>query len=250
MEILKRKIIRYKKGLFTQEEDDVINESPLTIKINGKIAYYCMRLPGSDEALSIGLLYNEGIISSLHEITDISSSSDLIEILLPQKDKFSAKTITSSSGATSPWSLPAPTYRHETFKIKPDELFKIQNNFFENQKLFEITGGTHCAAAFDKNGTLISFAEDTGRHNALDKITGKALLIGRIQDIAIVMLSSRLSFEMIKKSYRTGALIIAGVSAPTSAAIDAAAEVGITLIGFLRTDRFNIYSHPERIDEL
>ena len=85
MEILKRKIIRYKKGLFTQEEDDVINESPLTIKINGKIAYYCMRLPGSDEALSIGLLYNEGIISSLHEITDISSSSDLIEILLPQK---------------------------------------------------------------------------------------------------------------------------------------------------------------------
>jgi FdhD protein len=190
------------------------------------------------------LLYNEGIISSLHEITDISSSSDLIEILLPQKDKFSAKTITSSLELHL-HGLFLHRHTDTNIQIKPDELFKIQNNFFENQKLFEITGGTHCAAAFDKNGTLISFAEDTGRHNALDKITGKALLIGRIQDIAIVMLSSRLSFEMIKKSYRTGALIIAGVSAPTSAAIDAAADAGITLIGFLRTDRFNLYSHQK-----
>jgi FdhD protein len=115
------------------------------------------------------------------------------------------------------------------------------------QEVFDKTGGVHACAFYSPNGDLISFAEDVGRHNALDKCMGSVLSAGKSGSIYLILLSSRISFEMIRKSYRTGAVVVAGVSAPTSAAVSAAEQGGVTLVGFLRGERFNVYAHPERL---
>jgi FdhD protein len=130
------------------------------------------------------------------------------------------------------------------------KLFPLQSEFFKMQEVFDKTGGVHACAFYSSGGELISFAEDVGRHNALDKCMGSALTYGKSDSVFLIMLSSRISFEMIRKSFRTGAVLVAGVSAPTSAAVSAAEQSNMTLVGFLRGERFNIYSHPGRLINL
>lgn len=247
MQTVKRKVIRFSYNSQKYSDDDIIKEEPLNISVNGDRAYFCMRLPGMDRELAAGILYNEGVISSPAEIKSISISGTGVDVEISGPPPSGVKRIYSSTGGMSSSELIGPPAAPGEFLISTDDIFRLRDEFLSSQKFFEITGGTHCAALFDGSGGLIAFAEDVGRHNALDKCAGSALLCGRQGDTAIVMLSSRLSLEMIKKSYRTGALLVAGVSAPTSAAVDAAEEAGITLIGFLRDGRFNVYSNPRRI---
>lgn len=247
MQTIKRRVIRYSSGKQNYSDDDIIKEEPLVITVNGEKAYFCMRFPGMDRELAAGVLYSDGVISSPDEIQDIKITGAGVDVEISGHAPSEIKKIYSSTGGMATSDLLKPAAAAAEFTISPDDLFRIKDEFLSNQKFFEITGGTHCAALFDSGGGLMAFAEDVGRHNALDKCAGSMLLAGRPGDAAVVMLSSRLSLEMIKKSYRTGALLVAGVSAPTSAAVEAAETAGITLIGFLRDGRFNLYTHPARI---
>jgi FdhD protein len=247
MQTIKRKVIRFSEEKQYYSDDEIIKEEPLAISVNGERAYFCMRLPGMDRELAAGILYSDGVISSSREIKRITVNGNSVEAEISGPPPAEVKRIYSSTGGMASSDLLTPAVAAAEFAAGTDALFRMKGEFFFNQKYFERTGGTHCAALFGSNGEMIAFAEDVGRHNALDKCAGSMLLADRQGDAAVVMLSSRLSLEMVKKSYRTGALIVAGVSAPTSAAVEAAESAGITLIGFMREGRFNLYTHSRRI---
>lgn len=126
-------------------------------------------------------------------------------------------------------------------------LSRMQQALVEKQDVHRATRGTHAAGIFDAKGGLLSFAEDVGRHNALDKAIGKLVLERRVGEAAVVQLSSRLSYEMVMKSVRLGAEILVGVSAATSLAVEVGRRMGLTLVGSLRNNRGNVFTHPERL---
>jgi len=132
--------------------------------------------------------------------------------------------------------------------IEFSKLFPMQQTMVGMQDVHHGTGGTHAASIFDAQGTFLSFAEDVGRHNALDKAIGKILLEGKIHEAAIVHLSSRLSYEMVVKTARLGAEILTGVSAATSLAIQVAQALGLTLVAFLRGNKGTVFTYPERLE--
>ena len=239
-------VVKYKGRNYEPAADIIVREDPLEIFINGEKKYFCMRMPGMDYELGLGLLYNEGIIDSMADVDKFDAGESRISFNIKPKIVPGFKKIYSSSGSMFSDELVVPPCQSDG-KIKAERLFFLQSEFFKMQTVFDKTGGVHACAFYTSEGKMIAFAEDVGRHNALDKCMGKAVASGRGENIFLIMLSSRISFEMIRKSFRTGAVIVAGVSASTSAAVSAADQSGVTLIGFLRGERFNIYSHPERI---
>ncbi len=246
MDTTEIQVLKYNKGFMETHTDLIVREDPLEIFINGEKKYFCMRMPGMDYELALGLLYNEGIVNSITDIDNVEQGEGSISFNIKGKSSFGVRKIYSSSGSMFSDDLVVPSVQSGG-EIASEKLFLLQNEFFKMQKVFDKTGGVHACAFFNNAGELLSFAEDVGRHNALDKCMGRAIASGHSGDIFLIMLSSRISFEMIRKSYRTGAAIVAGVSAPTSAAVNAAEQSEMTLIGFLRGDRFNIYSHSERV---
>ena len=228
-----------------------------------------MRTPGADFELAAGFLYGEGIIRSGDEIRGIShcDEPDLdedkrynivnVELrsgVLPDLQAMERHFYTTSAcgvcGKASLESLrirgcpvipPGPEVEAEVLRELPEKLRA-------GQGIFAATGGLHAAALFDPGGNLLAVREDVGRHNALDKIVGWALLGGRLPlGGHIVMVSGRSSFEILQKSLMAGVPIVCAVSAPSSLAVSLAREFGITLIGFLRGDRFNVYAGVDRI---
>jgi len=228
-----------------------------------------MRTPGADFELAAGFLYGEGIIRSGDEIRGIShcDEPDLdedkrynivnVELrsgVLPDLQAMERHFYTTSAcgvcGKASLESLrirgcpvipPGPEVEAEVLRELPEKLRA-------GQGIFAATGGLHAAALFDPGGNLLAVREDVGRHNALDKIVGWALLGGRLPLSGhIVMVSGRSSFEILQKSLMAGVPIVCAVSAPSSLAVSLAREFGITLIGFLRGDRFNVYAGVDRI---
>jgi len=231
-----------------------------------------MRTPGADFELAAGFLYGEGIVRSGDEIKGISHCDepdldedkrynivnvDLRGDALPDLQALERHFYTTSAcgvcGKASLESLrirgcpvisPGPEVDAEVLRTLPERLRA-------GQGIFEATGGLHAAALFDPEGNLLAVREDVGRHNALDKIVGWALLGGRLPLSGhIVMVSGRSSFEILQKSLMAGVPIVCAVSAPSSLAVSLAREFGITLIGFLRGDRFNVYSGLERVHVL
>lgn len=246
MDTAKIQVIKYKDGNTESTSDIIVREDPLEIYINGEKKYFCMRMPGMDYELGLGLLYNEGVIDSITDVEKFEAGDSRISFHIKGRIVPGVKKVYASSGSMFSDELVAP-FSQSGGKFETNKLFVLQNEFFKMQKVFDKTGGVHACAFYSSEGNLISFAEDVGRHNALDKCMGESLASGKTENIFLIMLSSRISFEMIRKSFRTGAVIVAGVSAPTSAAVNAADQSGMTLIGFLRGERFNIYSHPERV---
>lgn len=240
------KIIKYVNGCYAESPDRIVREEPLEIFINGNKKYFCMRMPGMDYELALGLLYNEGIIDSLTDVESYDCSETGILFRIKKDTTEGVKKVYASSGSMLSDELVSPSTRSEG-SVTAGRLIGIQKDFFSLQKVFNETGAVHASAFYSNTGELISFAEDVGRHNALDKCMGGAIVSGRSDEIFLIMLSSRISFEMIRKSYRTGAVIVAGVSAPTSAAIIAADNTDMTLVGFLRGGRFNVYTHIKRL---
>src|SRR5699024_9695163 len=146
--------------------------------------------------------------------------------------------------------LPPPTasLHHVALHVSPHRVLELPQRLRRTQRLFESTGGLHAAGLFDRQGHIVSVYEDVGRHNALDKLVGSALLAGRLPLHAhMLMLSGRASYELLHKSIGAGLPLVCAVSAPSSYAVRLAADCGVTLIGFLRGNRFNIYSGSERI---
>jgi FdhD protein len=244
-------VLVYADGHFTRRTDTLAVESGLTVIVNGKPSYYCMRMPGMDRELAAGLCFNDGIIDSPENIQSIDQQDEsTVRVLLDdvsRKNFDEIKIIRSSSGAIASGEIPARA-GEDNVQFTAQMLFDMQDDFFSRQKVYSKTGATHAAGLYDASGFSIAYAEDVGRHNAMDKCTGKLLLEKRLNEAAYCILSSRLSYEMLMKAARAGIAVIAGVSAPTAFAVKLARSSGITLAGFLRDGRFNIYSGEWRID--
>jgi FdhD protein len=227
-----RKITKYLNSKFSEHQDEIAVESLLKIFVNGEEKYNCLRTPGADINLAVGLCFTDGVINSYADIENIVAEDNLVRINLAQ-------------GGDS--RLRGNDKERKDDVITSAQLFAMQENFFSQQKIFKITGATHAAGIYNFKGECLAFAEDVGRHNALDKCIGKVLIENNTDQIYLTMLSSRLSYEMVKKVCRLKTQILVGASAPTSLAIETAIANNITLIGFLRDQRFNSYANTVRI---
>ncbi|MBT3654360.1 MAG: formate dehydrogenase accessory sulfurtransferase FdhD [Euryarchaeota archaeon] len=246
--------------------DDVCIESPLSISIIDSQTEehslgITMRTPGDDENLALGLIYSEGIINSFNDIKKIISSNNSIKIVLKDKipcDLMTERKLnisTSSCGICGKESISNFLHLHgplisESDNVNYNIITQCVSKLQSEQLLFNKTGGSHATWHFSNDGQLEYFSEDVGRHNAFDKLIGKLLKLDRIPITnQIVVVSGRISFEIIHKVRRAGYAIIIGLGAPTDLSVEIAIEHGISLVGFAKNNSFTIYSHPKRIIE-
>ncbi len=267
--IKKLNVVKFKTDTNSHEEDQVAIEAPVEIRLgsgpaNSRVEEnlaITMRTPGNDIDLAIGYLFTEGIIKNKDQVLagkQVDESTvliDLVDSLKADISNQSRNSYTSSScGVCGKTSIDliktepnvVPKLLHP--KAKAKLLGSLPNRLFQSQAIFSITGGNHAAALFNLDGNLILDAEDVGRHNALDKLIGKALQRDMIpiQD-HLLLLSGRISFELVQKAIMAGVGFIAAIGAPSSLAIELAKEHGITLVGFLRTNSFNVYCGRHRV---
>ncbi|MGB3683646.1 MAG: formate dehydrogenase accessory sulfurtransferase FdhD [Rubrobacteraceae bacterium] len=253
--------------------DTLATEEPMEIRLvsggETQTVAVTMRTPGADFELAAGFLYGEGIVTSRDDIRRISYCVDpevdaeqqynIVNVELRPGLDYDVRSLerhfytTSACGVCGKASLeqlelrgcpvipPGPEVPARTIYALPDKLR-------QRQGLFDSTGGLHAVALFDKDGDLLAIREDVGRHNATDKLVGWALLEGKLPlNKNIVLVSGRSSFEILQKCLTAGVPIVCAISAPSSLAVDVAREFGITLVGFLRDERFNVYSSGERV---
>ncbi|GAX44688.1 formate dehydrogenase family accessory protein FdhD [Tolypothrix sp. NIES-4075] len=255
------------KGKVRSKLDQLTTEEPLEIRLvcPQKTIAVTMRSPGADFELAAGFLYNEGVIYSRKDIQRISYCVEgeqrynivnvaLTEGLIPDLQPLERHFYTTSAcGVCGKASLEALRLRSGSVilpvpTITPEIIYSLPEKLRSAQAIFTATGSLHAAALFDAQGNLLKLREDIGRHNALDKLIGSALLADELPlNDRILMVSGRSSFEILQKSTVAGIPIVCAVSAPSSLAVSVALEFGITLIGFLREERFNVYSGLERI---
>ena len=241
------------------EPDQLAAEEPLEIRIGGEPISVTMRTPGHDLELVAGMLLTEGlmqpglrpILRQDHPNTvnvALSAVSDTSKLQSVRR----ASVIASSCGLCGKSSIESVHQNfepvHDDATVSRDALQGMLRTFETAQPVFAKTGGVHAAAVFDSTGRLVVAMEDVGRHNAVDKVIGHAVLRGLLPLTAhILLVSGRASFEIVQKALGARIPIISAVSAPSSLAVDLAASSGQTLIGFLRENRCNIYTHPERV---
>src|SRR5579859_4641828 len=252
------------------EEDRVVVEAPLEFQLHhpgfgSEPASFgtTMRTPGDDEWLAAGLLYGESVVNHASDIEAIESSTrrpNVVNVRLRPDVSLDAQlsprrfSAGSSCGVCGTTSLDAAIARaaatriRGTAQIDLSVLLELPQRMRQTQSKFGDTGGIHAAALFDFGGSLISSAEDVGRHNALDKLVGESLFAGRLPlTDRLVLLSGRASFELVQKAVRAGVSMLAAIGAPSSLAVGLAAASGLTLVGFLRETKCNVYSNPERL---
>jgi len=262
MSIVDIPIIKYENGSRTNVYDAIAAEEPLEIFVNNRPFHMTMRLPGEEIPLALGFLFTEGVINSIEEVLTVSHCTDVasnrVNVHLKNHSVgdsqyfVSRKTPTYSSCGIcgkemiSDFSLSTQKI-DKTVRITFPQLEQLQNMLMNGQQIFRDTGGTHAAGIFDRHGALLALSEDIGRHNALDKTIGKVLLARKTDEAKILILSSRLSYEMAIKAARSSVEIVTGVSSATSLAVELAKNVEMTLIGFHRGQKGNIYSCPERL---
>jgi FdhD protein len=255
--------------------DWVVVEEPLEIRAGGPgqkpvSVAVTMRTPGHDFELAVGFLRTEGLIGVGDEVlaprepasrTDLlgDRACNIVHVVLSRPFDGSALKrnffATSSCGLCGKAALDQVAVRCEAVAPGPvvgrSILIGLPESLRGAQKAFDRTGGLHAAGLFDAEGRLIAVREDVGRHNAVDKLVGRAFLDGELPlSGRILLVSGRTSFEILQKAAVAGVPIVAAVSAPSSLAVSVADRLGITLIGFLRGPSFNVYTHPERIDAL
>ena len=264
-------ILKVNAGTITETSDKVAVEEPLEIQLEYSTASgrmqkniaVTMRTPGNDEELAAGFLFTEGIIHkniSIQEIKyshrDVNSIQVILkENIIPAFGNAARNFYTTSScGVCGKASIEAISTvsqfaeEKDSIVINQKVLFHLQDDLKKQQQVFEETGGIHASVLYDLDGKFIMLREDVGRHNALDKIIGAALLNDNLPlNNHLLFLSGRTSFELVQKAVMAGIKIISAVGAPSSLAVEMAKENNVTLIGFLRKDRFNIYSGKQRI---
>lgn len=248
--------------------DDIVIEAPLEIRLSHPLndagaaqrIAITMRTPGQDEELGIGFLFTEGIIQSFTDIADVKLADSILTVSLKQNaprewEGLQRKIYTSSSCGICgkadlqsirqeppflPWS--------SALKIAANTIYQLPKKIKTTQSLFAQTGGAHATALFSAEGELLLVREDVGRHNAMDKMIGAAMKAGLLPlSQHLVLVSGRASFELVQKAAMCGLPLLCAVGAPSSLAISTAEEHGMTLIGFLKADRFNVYC-GERVE--
>lgn len=221
-----------------------------------------MRTPGHDEDLALGFLFTEGMLaqrSDLVQIRILSENSLLLEFgtdVFVDLDRLSRNMFANSScGVCGKASLDAVNTNAVYFsvpgkpRISPNVIYAMPETLRKAQAAFDQTGGLHAAGLFSGDGELVLLREDVGRHNAVDKVVGAALKMGLPFPLKnhVLMVSGRAGFELVQKASMAGLPWLVAVGAPTSLSVELAESCGITLVGFLRDHRFNVYTHPERL---
>lgn len=252
-------------GAVHLRQDSLAAEEPLEIRIGGRVITVTMRTPGNDTELAAGFLWTEGLIESPKQLLAVrqcgaehQGCSNVVEIEL-QEGAFRPESAernfisTSACGVCGKASIDAVRSRNlcrpnANFSVHPELLCRLPDLLRERQEVFGRTGGLHAAAVFDSLGNLLAVREDIGRHNAVDKVVGWALLEGRLplSDHAMLV-SGRGGFEIVQKALAAGVPVLASVSAPSSLAVRLAREFDQTLVGFLRGRRFVVYAGGSRI---
>jgi FdhD protein len=258
------RVTEWQGGAMQAVEDMLAVEEPLEIRINGTPVTVTMRTPGNDLELATGFLLTEGIIESADEIVvrqaadfPIVARSNTVDLELRTK-KFDSAGLqrnffaASSCGICGKATIESIRRRglrapSPVFRVRPEVLCGLPEAIRAGQAVFERTGGLHAAALFDAEGTLLALREDIGRHNAVDKVIGWALReAGLSLSACILMVSGRGGFEIAQKALAVGVPVLASVSAPSSLAVELAREMRMTLIGFLRGQRFVVYAGESR----
>ena len=263
------RILRVDDDTAVEREDIAAVEEPLEIRLHDRPFAVIMRTPGGDRALAAGFLFAEGVIGSSEDLgavehcrhPDHPDVHNVVNVfLLGEAAAKLAKTLaerrnvltTSSCGICGRLTIESLKTRAEPLNVSGavdrDVLKMLPEALRKRQPLFDQTGALHAAAIFGFGGECLTSAEDVGRHNAVDKVIGEMLLDGRLPlHRHVLVVSGRSSYEIVQKAWLGGIEIICAVSAPSSLAIDLADEAGITLVGFARSEGFNLYTHPARL---
>ena len=254
-------IVHFRRGMpnRTAEERLVIGERPLNIDVVGTGQFTIMRTPGFEEELITGFLFSEGLIDRVEQlllVEECPSSPDLYRVRITSEQQIKSRrnlTVSSSCGLCGRADLDELVKNlgvvSAGIEVVKDVLYRLPKLVGPHQTLFAKTGGSHAAALFDSDCKIILLREDLGRHNALDKVVGSALLWGLPLADKGVFLSGRASLEMVLKAARSRIALVAAVSAPSCWAVEAAKQFGITLCGFVRGEEFAVYCHDWRIHD-
>lgn len=271
-------LVRWSAGVVTVIDDELVVEEPLEIRLrtadhptSTESIAVIMRTPGADDELAAGFLYSEGLVSSKRDLGTIVVGQDgdglpspnLLDIFVPDDAPLATRvldggvsrafTVNASCGVCGRNSITAvktafPPIASDAPLTTADVLHTLPNRLRAEQRVFSLTGGLHAAGLFAPDGTLLAMREDIGRHNAVDKLVGRALLDEALPlSDHMLLVSGRLSFEIVQKVVAAGIPLVAAVSAPSSLAVELARASGVTLVAFLRGMSMNIYTHPARI---
>ncbi|MGN9757506.1 formate dehydrogenase accessory sulfurtransferase FdhD [Streptomyces sp. SD31] len=269
----RRKVIRIRDGAVSTRPDTLVAEEPLEIRLNGKPLAITMRTPGDDFALAAGFLVSEGVLAEQADLQNIvycagatadgSNTYNVVDVrtapgvAIPDITLERNVYTTSSCGLCGKASLdavrttarwPIDDGEGAPVRLDPDLLAGLPDRLRAAQRVFDRTGGLHAAALFTEDGELLDIREDVGRHNAVDKLVGRALQNGDLPlSRTVLLVSGRASFELAQKAVMAGIPVLAAVSAPSSLAVDLAAETGLTLVGFLRGSSMNVYAGEHRL---
>jgi FdhD protein len=272
---------RWREDTCAVAGDELVAEEPLEIRARSldtdgathiETLAVVMRTPGHDDELAAGFLYSEGLIAGREELASLQPGTDgdglptdnVLDVLPARGVDLARRVreagysrqfaVNASCGicgkntvAAACSALP-PLPRDDGFVVAPQTLYTLPERLRAEQQVFSATGGLHAAGIFDASGALLALREDIGRHNAVDKLIGRALIDGALPlDTRILLVSGRLSYEIVLKALAARIPLIAAVSAPSSLAVDLAAAGGITLAAFLRAHGVNVYTHPQRV---
>jgi FdhD protein len=255
-------IQKISRGVVTAEQDLLAVEEPLEIRLADRTVAITMRTPGNDGELAAGFLFTEGILRDRGAVAEIATGErNRVTIRLKNESDIDFDRlernfyVSSSCGVCGKASIQAveaigcPIPRRDTPRIEEALIHSLPERLRSSQMVFDRTGGLHAAGLFDAAGNLQKAREDVGRHNAVDKLIGWAFLNGAVPlDNHVLMLSGRASFELVQKALMAGIAVMAAVGAPSSLAVELALRYGMTLIGFVRDRRFNIYSGSGRVN--
>ena len=265
------RVVKVRPGRHLEVPEEVATEEPMEIRAaepggRPQPIAVTMRTPGHDFELAVGFLLTEGLISGHDQVAAVKYcdlpgdreqrfNTVTVELTrpLPATRAQRSFAVNASCGVCGKTSVDQIGVRCAALAAAPpfpaSRLRELPGRLRVEQRLFDRTGGLHAAAVFDVAGGPAWVREDVGRHNAVDKVAGRALLDDRLPlGGHVLMVSGRVSFEIVQKAAVAGLAVVAAVSAPSSLAVSAAQRLGVAIAGFVRDDRFNLYSHPERID--
>ena len=269
------RVRKWTAGEWTDSPDAVVTEEPLQLMLHGQPLSVVMRTPGQDIELSLGLMFSEGIVRGMDELRFVRISAeagetesairveaDLVEsnqidvhpVGVPRRKPERSMLASSACGVCG--AVMIEDLKRDLavlppgLRVDPSVLPGLVEVLRAGQGVFERTGGLHAAGLFSADGKLQHLREDIGRHNAVDKVVGRALLDGTLPAAeSILVVSGRAGYEIVQKSISAGIPVLAAVGAPSSLAVSLAREFNQTLIGFLRGERFNVYAGPERLTQ-
>ena len=244
---------RYEFKKWEHHDAETIVETPVSLTVNGKVWLTFMCTPVHLDALSVGFLYNEGIIETMDDVEDvrICEHGDNVDVWLNRsvEQPVSWRRTSGCTGGVTAVDLlakPNVSFNGNRSEVQPEAVGRLVEMLFESQSLYRETGGVHTSALSDGKEIILS-AEDIGRHNTLDKIAGLCLMKNVFHEQRILITTGRISSEMLQKAARLGAPILISRTSPSSLSIEMAERYGITLIGYARRHRFNVYSNPQRV---